>query len=423
MCRLVEPVADDLERGGVDADGLGRVGRVPAEDDRCLAVRGGRLDLRDDVRRHELAAVRDHRVEARHLERRHRDVLLPDRELDRSRPGSTRGPSRSRSAACARQGSGRGRSAPRPGRSPWAGRTRTSAPSPASASGPCRPGGRSRSPAGRSTCRTTRASASGSVIAWLTYGSQFLNTCLSSPYVALGRALERLVGLEQVLLHRGEGGDRLPGRAGRVDAARGAVDARVVRLLRGVVVDERLDLLRVDPPDVHRRLVRRRGRHREHRAVERVERDERAAVRVVRPVRLGGLDPEAEGALRRALEADVDRQAHRAPGTRLELGLERATRAAERVDPDLGLAGLAAQVLVVLRLHPGLPDLVARRVHLRARVELLLGDLAHVAEHLRREGLVRVVAQIGLLDLHAREVGLVLVAGTRSGPRRRRSSR
>ena len=36
-----------------------------------------------DVRRHELAAVRDHRVEARHLQRRHLEVALADRELDR----------------------------------------------------------------------------------------------------------------------------------------------------------------------------------------------------------------------------------------------------------------------------------------------------------------------------------------------------
>ena len=97
------------------------------------------------------------------------------------------------------------------------------------------------------------------------------------------------------------------------------------------------------------------------------------------------------------------------PGTRLALRLERALRAAERVDADLRLARLAAEVLVELRLDAGLPHLVAGAVELRPAVELRLRDLADVAEHLCRERLVRVVPQVRLLDLDARELGLVLV--------------
>ena len=41
------------------------------------------LDVHQHVRRHELAAVREQRVEARHLHRRHGEVALADRELDR----------------------------------------------------------------------------------------------------------------------------------------------------------------------------------------------------------------------------------------------------------------------------------------------------------------------------------------------------
>ena len=68
---------------GSTPTGLRRVGSEAPLDDGRLPVRCGGLDVRDDVRRDELAAVRDHRVEARHLQRRHLQVLLADRELDR----------------------------------------------------------------------------------------------------------------------------------------------------------------------------------------------------------------------------------------------------------------------------------------------------------------------------------------------------
>ena len=70
--RVVEPVADGRDRGRVEVELLRRR-LVAAEHLRALrrAVRGpGLLDRRDEVRRDELAAVREQRVEARHLQRR-----------------------------------------------------------------------------------------------------------------------------------------------------------------------------------------------------------------------------------------------------------------------------------------------------------------------------------------------------------------
>ncbi len=223
------------------------------------------------------------------------------------------------------------------------------------------------------------------------------------------RARPRLVGLELVLLHRGERRHRLPRRARWVDAARHAVDAGVVRFLRRLVVEERLELLPVDATDVDGRLVRRRGRHGEHRSVDRVERDEGAAVGVPRVVLPGGLDPVPQRALGGALEPDVDRQPHGAPRPRLTAGFERPLRASHRVDADLRLPRVSAEERVELRLDARLADLVAGLVEPRVAVEVLLRDLADVAEHLRRERLVGVVPQVRLLDLDARELGGVLV--------------
>ena len=57
-----------------------------------------------------------------------------------------------------------------------------------------------------------------------------------------------------MLLHRGEGRDRLPDRAGRIQAERCLVDARVVLRLGGSFVQERSDLLGVDAAGEERGL-------------------------------------------------------------------------------------------------------------------------------------------------------------------------
>jgi hypothetical protein len=75
---LPEALPHDAERALVDVDLLRRRQR------RCRdggAVRV--LDIHQQVGRHEPAAVREQRVEARHLQRRRQQVALADRELDR----------------------------------------------------------------------------------------------------------------------------------------------------------------------------------------------------------------------------------------------------------------------------------------------------------------------------------------------------
>src|SRR5581483_119833 len=116
------------------------------------------------------------------------------------------------------------------------------------------------------------------------------------------------------------------------------------------------------------------------------------------------------GALGGALQAHVDRELDRVPGTGLAAELDRALRAAERVYEDLCSARLAAQEAVEHRLDARLADLVAGPVVLAGEALQLLGrDLPDVAEQLRRERLVGVVAQVGGLDAHAGEVAAVLL--------------
>src|SRR5438552_1957018 len=71
--------------------------------------------------------------------------------------------------------------------------------------------------------------------------------------------------------------------------------------------------------------------------------------------------------------------------------------------------GRAAQVAVVHRLDAALADRVAEVVTpLAQRVELLLRDLADVAEYVRGEFLVGVVAEIFVRDVDARKVAAAL---------------
>ena len=81
----------------------------------------------------------------------------------------------------------------------------------------------------------------------------------------------------------------------------------------------------------------------------------------------------------------------------------------ERVDVHPRRAGDAAEIRVVGGLDAGLADQVARVVALlRQRLQLLRGDLTDVAEHLRRERPVRVVADVRRRRLDAGELRRVL---------------
>ena len=137
--------------------------------------------------------------------------------------------------------------------------------------------------------------------------------------------------------------------------------------------------------------------------------DERTAVGCPLAVVVGQPDAVCERLLRGLLQLGVDREAHVVAGFGKLLELARARHAAERVDEDAPDPGQSAEIGVVRGLHPGLADSVAGGITLVLRcVELLLGDLAHVAEGLRRDPALVVVALVGLVDLDAGEVVLVL---------------
>src|SRR6185437_11963511 len=81
--RLQQPLAHDVEVERVDLDNRRRRGCEAVQDTAGGLPVADLFDIGGDVRLHEPAAVCDQGVEARHLERRHEQVLLPDRELNR----------------------------------------------------------------------------------------------------------------------------------------------------------------------------------------------------------------------------------------------------------------------------------------------------------------------------------------------------
>ncbi len=213
-----------------------------------------------------------------------------------------------------------------------------------------------------------------------------------------------------MLLHPRERGHGLPRRSRRVEPGGGAVQARVVRVTRSLLLEQRSELLGVTATDEHARLVGRRGRHREHGAVPRVERHDRAPVRSPLVVLVREVDPVRERLLGCALEPHVEREPECEPRTRLLAELEVAHLVPERVDPDLVQPRPAAKVRVVRGLDTRLPDAVARAISLAPKLrQLLRRDLPHVAEDLCRERVVVVVAEVDRDDLDPWEFGLVLV--------------
>ena len=135
----------------------------------------------------------------------------------------------------------------------------------------------------------------------------------------------------------------------------------------------------------------------------------------------------------RARELDVDGEPEVTAGDRIlalgrvdeALGLGAVAVAAVRVDDALFPAAAAAQVTLPGALHAGgaqrVAEAVAERVHLGAlfggevlvafgpeRIEALLVDLGDVAEHVRAEVLVRVVADRLLHDVGAGDLVLAL---------------
>ena len=385
---------------GFEADVLGRLRRVRPENDGRLARGGGLLDRLDDVRLDELAAVGEHRVEARHLERRDEHVALADAELHgvARRPDlvdlglEVAAPPGGRRDESLLFGTdvdpGRRAEAHRP-RPLLERRVRAVVEAQGDLVEVGVAGGGERGGQRHRLVRVRIPVREGLPVDDL-----------------LRRALDELRRREDARLERGKGGHRLEGRARRIEAGHGAVERRVV----GRRVGELRQVLLGHPARVDARVERGVGGESEDLAGLRIHRDERAAVR--RPLAVVVRQPDAvgQGVLGRLLQIGVDCQADVVAGLGELLELTGARHASERVDEDAPDPRQAAKVRVVGRLHPGLADAVARGVAALPvrRIELLLGDLAHVAERLRRDPAIVVVALVGLVDLDAGEVVLVL---------------
>ena len=362
------------------------------------------------MRRHELAAVRHERVETRHLQGRHLDVLLPDRELNRV-PGLPQAFDLPR----VRIGLLRVRLlAPLDRRHE-----------------PClfRPDvepGRLTEAKGLRPALERLAPVRREVVEQLPHLVEvgvagLRNRCrhrhrlvrVRVPVVegvpvddeAAG-ALKRVVRREDVLLHRGESGHGLEGRAGRIDARDGAVQRREVRLLGGAGVEQRGELaLLAGCEDV--RVVARVGRERADCSIARVEGDDCAGRRVPVVVRLGAVDAVDDRLLRGPLELRVERQPDRIAGIGNLLHLGRALRSAERVDAQLREPGPPAQLLVERGLDASLADRVPERVAAEL-LQLQLRDRADVAHQLGGEVAEAVLPDERVRDSQARELRLVL---------------
>src|SRR5262249_31156348 len=134
-----------------------------------------------------------------------------------------------------------------------------------------------------------------------------------------------------------------------------------------------------------------------------------AAVRRPLTVVVRGRDPVADRALGGALQVDVDGEPQRVAGAWQHHRFDLARRPPARVDGQLRGAVASAEVRVVRALEPRLADGVGRLIAL-ALAGLVLGlrDRADVAEDVRGERLVRVLAQVRVGELYARELELVL---------------
>jgi hypothetical protein len=196
------------------------------------------------------------------------------------------------------------------------------------------------------------------------------------------------------LLERRHRGDRLEGRAGGI----GAGDCPVEEGRAGVLGDQGLVLGLRERLGEEGRVEARARSHRYHLAGVHVHRDEGP-----RESRRG------ERALADGLQLGVEREAQRVPGDRVD-DAELPLGAAERVDLDPRRAGASAQVAVVLVLDPILADDVAGLEAAIARLlQLLLGDLAGVAEQVGRQGPLRVAADEDPRNLDPWKLGLVLL--------------
>ncbi|MCW0449357.1 hypothetical protein NB706_002191 [Xanthomonas sacchari] len=186
----------------------------------------------------------------------------------------------------------------------------------------------------------------------------------------------------------GQAHERLDGGTGRHAAQHQAVELRPRR-----IAVERLEVGVGNAVDEQVGVVGRQADHRQDLAGARIDGDGRALV-------------VAERGDHGALQVGVDGQAQVGAGLRRHPA-DGADRAALHVGLDLLVADLAAQLLLVIALQPGLADVGQRRVALAQRLQVLLVDAADVADDVREQVAVGVVpGQVGF-QLHAREAPAV----------------
>ena len=205
----------------------------------------------------------------------------------------------------------------------------------------------------------------------------------------LAVVLDHRVRGDLAVFQRRQGSDDLEDRARRIGTFRRPVDQR---RQHGVSVKfVHLLLARFDQVG---RVVGRVRAHRQDLAGVDVHRDEgpRQA-------------PRGECRFTGALNFLVDRQLQAVTGGRRDRDqLAAGGRLAQRVDLDPGQARIAAQILVIGVLRPGLADLVTRfELFVADLFQLFSGDLTDVAEHVGGEGAVRVVANEDPLHRHPGE--------------------
>ena len=210
----------------------------------------------------------------------------------------------------------------------------------------------------------------------------------------------------EAVLERGEARERLVGGRGGVLAADGAVHEGVPRLLGLVEVPR---LLRDDPLE-HRGIERGVARHGDDPPVGEVHDHHRA-----RHAGAGadgavlGRDELSERAVADVLHGALERKAHIGPLRGLHLA-HYLHDVAVGVRDHRALAVVARQKVVVVLLDAGAAHHVVELdgAPLARRGEVVLGDRAGVAQHVRGERAVRVVAHAALLDVHAgKRVGML----------------
>ena len=298
------------------------------------------------MRRDQLAAVCDQRVEARHLQRRHEQVLLADRELDR--------------VARLPQLVDRRREVRLP---PFGSRQETLGFG-ADVDAGVLPEAESARPSLQRMAalrrqqvevvaqlvevRVARVRERGRQVHRLVHVGIPVLEHLVRPVLGrrvAARARQQRVRRDQMFLHRRDRCDRLERRARRIPADKRALERGIVaRRCRRLSQPCGGEPLRRDAAREDRRVVRGRGGEREDRSVLRIKCDECTAVRVPAAITRGSpgaFHPKLERLLSRALEVDVDRQTNRAARVRLYGRLQLAARIPERVDAELRLAWTA----------------------------------------------------------------------------------